>query len=76
MRMRNLSLNMSNHADSSDILKLIRRTRPDRVILVHGVPFENGTHNIINEVHERYGASIETTHSINSQEINLLKEKQ
>ena len=73
-RMRNLGLNMSNHADSYDILKLIHATRPDRVIFVHGVPFEDGTHNIIKEVCERYGASIETEHSINSQEINLLKE--
>ena len=73
-RLYNLSLNMSNHADSYEIMKLIHITQPDRVIFVHGVPYDNGTHHIVNEVRERYGASIEADHSINSQEINLLKE--
>ena len=67
-------LNMSNHADSWEILRLIQRTKPDRVIFVHGVPSENGTHNIINEVRERFGTSIEVIHSTNLQEINLLRE--
>lgn len=67
-------LNMSNHADSYDILNLIHRTKPDKVIFVHGVPCENGTHNIVEEVRERYGTSIEAIHAENLQEINLLKE--
>ena len=73
-RLYNLSLNMSNHADSYEIMKLIQATKPDRVIFVHGVPYDNGTHHIVREVQERYGTSIEVTHSTNSQEINLLKE--
>ena len=73
-RMRYLSLNMSNHADSYEIMNLINITRPSRVIFVHGVPYEGGTHHIVREVQERYGTKIEVVHSSNSQEINLLKE--
>ena len=73
-RMRYLTLNMSNHADSYEIMNLINITRPSRVIFVHGVPYEGGTHHIVREVQERYGTKIEVVHSSNSQEINLLKE--
>ncbi len=73
-RMYNLTLNMSNHADSCEIMKLIQAVKPERVIFVHGVPYDDGTHHIVNEVRERYGSSIEAEHSINLQEMNLLKE--
>ena len=69
-----LGVNMSNHADCEGILDIIGKTKPDRIIFVHGSPALNGTRNIIQEVHERFGASIELTHSINGREINLLKE--
>ena len=70
-----LGFNMSNHADCGGILNLTARTKPDRVIFVHGVPVSDGTRNILQEVSERFGASaIETLHSINGQEVNLLRE--
>ena len=65
---------MTNHADTSGILELISAVKPDRVILVHGVPTRNGTHNIQLEIRERFGESVEVVHSINGQSINLLKE--
>ena len=65
---------MSNHADSFGILELISRVNPDKVILVHGVPAEDGIHNIPIEIRERFGNNIEVVHSINGRTINLLKE--
>ncbi|MBQ7216791.1 MAG: MBL fold metallo-hydrolase [Synergistaceae bacterium] len=70
-----LGFNMSNHADCGGILNLIARTKPDRVIFVHGLPVSDGTRNILQEITERFGGSaIEALHSINGQELNLLRE--
>lgn len=70
----NFSPMMSNHADSFGILDLISRVKPDKVILVHGVPQENSTHNVPIEIRERFGDSVEAVHSTNGRTINLFRE--
>lgn len=69
-----LGFNMPNHSDCDGMLNLIARTRPDRIIFIHGTPIEGGTRNILQEVRERFGTSIETTHGIDGQETNLFRE--
>lgn len=62
-----------NHADCDDILKLISVTRPDKIIFIHGIPMNNTARNILSEVHERFGTSIESVHALNGQDIELLR---
>lgn len=69
-----LGFNMSNHADCDGILNLIAKTKPDRIILVHGEPSLCGARNIMHEVRERFGTSQDIIHSFNGQEINLFRE--
>ena len=75
-RLPNLAFNMSNHADCDGILDLIFKTKPDKIIFVHGVPLVTSPRNIINEIRERFGNSIEVIHSSNSQEIPLFNIKE
>lgn len=73
-RLPSLAFNMSNHADCDGILDLIFKTKPDKIIFVHGVPLIKSPRNIVNEVRERFGDSIEVIHGINGQEIPLLNQ--
>ena len=68
------SPSMTNHADTCEIINLISRTKPDKVILVHGIPLMNTQHNLPDEIRECFGGSVEVVHSVNGQEINLMKE--
>ena len=67
-----LFFNMSNHADCGGILKLIAKTRPDKIIFVHGVPSYTGSRNVLREIPERFGTSITAIHSVNGIEFDLL----
>lgn len=69
-----LGFNMPNHSGCDEILNLIARTKPDRIIFIHGIPLTGGTRNILQEVRERFGSSIETIHSTDGTETNLLRE--
>lgn len=69
-----LGFNMPNHSDCGEILNLIARIKPDRIIFIHGIPLTGGTRNILHEVRERFGSSVETIHATDGTEINLLKE--
>ena len=66
-----LVFNMSNHASCSEILNLTAKIRPEKIVFVHGTQMLNTPRNVLREIPERFGNSINALHSINGEEINL-----